>query len=132
MSMTDPIADYLTRIRNAMARRHSKVDIPASNMLKEISRILHEQGYIRNYTVIEDSKQGMVRVYLKYGADKMSTITGLQRVSRPGYRIYTKANEIPRVLNGLGVAILSTPKGILTDKEARKERVGGEILCKIW
>ena len=132
MSMTDPIADYLTRIRNAMARRHSKVDIPASNMLKAISRILHEQGYIRNFTVIEDDKQGVVRIYLKYGADKASAITGLKRVSRPGFRIYSKVDEIPRVMNGLGVAIVSTPKGILTDKQARKERVGGEVLCEIW
>ena len=132
MSMTDPIADYLTRIRNAMARRHSKVDIPASNMLKAISSILHEQGYIRNFTVIEDDKQGVVRIYLKYGADKASAITGLKRVSRPGFRIYSKVDEIPRVMNGLGVAIVSTPKGILTDKQARKERVGGEVLCEIW
>lgn len=132
MSMTDPIADYLTRIRNAMARRHSKVDIPASNILKSITQILHEQGYIRNFNFTEDDKQGKIRVYLKYTDDKTSAITGIQRVSRPGFRIYTKVDEIPRVLNGLGVAILSTPKGIVTDKQARKDRVGGEVLCKIW
>jgi len=132
MSMTDPIADYLTRIRNAMARRHSRVDIPASNILKSITHILHEQGYIRNFNFMEDDKQGKIRVYLKYGADKTSAITGIQRVSRPGFRIYTKVDEIPRVMNGLGVAIMSTPKGILTDKQARKDRVGGEVLCKVW
>ena len=132
MSMTDPIADYLTRIRNAKARRHSKVDIPASNILKEITRILHEQGYIRKYTFEDDDLQGTIRVYQKYGADKVSAITGLRRVSRPGYRIYTKVDDIPRVLNGLGLAIVSTPKGIVTDKQARKQRVGGEVLCEIW
>ena len=132
MSITDPIADYLTRIRNAARARHSKVDIPSSNILKEITRILLEEGYIRNYTTINDSKQGILRVYLKYNKDRKSAITGLERVSRPGYRRYTGVDEIPRVLNGLGIAILSTPKGILTDKEARKEKVGGEILCYVW
>ena len=132
MSMTDPIADFLTQIRNAMGRQHSKVDIPASNIIKEITRILLEQGYIRNYTVIQDGIQGKVRVYLKYGENKKSTIVGLKRISRPGYRIYTKVDAIPRVLNGLGTAILSTPKGILTDRQARKDRVGGEVLCSIW
>ena len=132
MSITDPIADYLTRIRNAAKARHSKVDIPASNMLKEITRILLESGYIQNYTTISDSKQGILRVYLKYSKDRKSAITGLKRVSRPGYRRYTGVGEIPRVLNGLGIAILSTPKGILTDKGARKEKVGGEILCYVW
>ena len=134
MSMTDPIADYLTRIRNATQAKHSKVDIPASNMLKKMTRILMEEGYIRNYTLIDDPRhrQGIVRVYLKYIGDRRSAITGLKRVSRPGFRQYTKVDTIPRVLNGLGIAILSTPKGILTDKNARKERVGGEILCHIW
>jgi len=132
MSITDPIADYLTRIRNAGKARHSKVDIPASNMLKEITRILLEEGYIRNYTTIDDPRQGILRVYLKYSKDRKNTITGLERVSRPGYRRYTGVEKIPRVLNGLGIAILSTPKGILTDKEARKEKVGGEVLCYVW
>jgi len=132
MSMTDPIADYLTRIRNATRVQHSKVDIPASEIIKEMTRILLEEGYIGNYTVIDDNKQGIVRIYLKYGEDQKSVITGLKRVSRPGYRRYAKVNTIPRVLNGLGIAILSTPRGILTDKQARKEKVGGEILCSIW
>lgn len=132
MSMTDPIADYLTRIRNATRVQHSKVDVPASKIIKEMTRILLEEGYIGNYTVIDDNKQGIVRVYLKYGEDRKSVITGLKRVSRPGYRRYAKVNAIPRVLNGLGIAILSTPRGILTDKQARKEKVGGEILCSIW
>jgi len=132
MSITDPIADYLTRIRNAARARHSKVDIPASNILKEITRILLEEGYIRNYITINDSKQGILRVYLKYNKDRESAIAGLKRVSRPGYRRYTGVEKIPRVLNGLGIAILSTPKGILTDKEARREKVGGEILCYVW
>ena len=132
MSITDPIADYLTRIRNAARARHSKVDIPASNILKEITRILLEEGYIRNYTTINDSKQGILRVYLKYNKDRESAIAGLERVSRPGYRRYTGVEKIPRVLNGLGIAILSTPKGILTDEEARREKVGGEILCYVW
>ena len=132
MSMTDPIADYLTRIRNAIQARHSKVDIPASNTLKEMTRILLEEGYIRNYTLIDDAKQDVLRIYLKYGEDRKSAIVGLKRVSRPGLRCYRGVKNIPRVLNGLGVAILSTPNGILTDRQARKERVGGEILCYIW
>ena len=134
MSMTDPIADYLTRIRNAARVKHSKVDIPASNMVKEMTRILMEEGYIRNFTIADDPKykQGVVRVYLKYGAERKSAITGLKRVSRPGYRQYTNVDSIPRVLNGLGVAILSTPKGVLTGKQSKKENVGGEVLCFIW
>jgi len=132
MSMTDPIADYLTRIRNATCVNHSKVDIPASNITKEISRILLELGYIRNFTVIEDNKQGIIRIYLKYGNNKKSVITGLKRVSRPGLRKYVGVNDIPRVLNGLGTVILSTPKGIMSDKVARKEKVGGEVICYIW
>lgn len=132
MSMTDPIADYLTRIRNAIARRHKKVDIPASNIIKEITRILMEQGYIKSYTEIDDDLQGKVRIYLKYDKEQKSAITGLKRYSRPGYRIYAKADEIPRVLNGLGVTVVTTPKGVLTDKQAKKERVGGEVLCQVW
>ena len=132
MSMTDPIADYLTRIRNASRARHSKVDIPASNLIKEMTRILQEEGYIRNYTTIDSDIQGTVRVYLKYNAEKQSAITGLKRVSRPGFRQYANLSNLPRVLNGLGVAVLSTPKGVLTDKQARAQSVGGEVLCYVW
>lgn len=132
MSMTDPIADFLTRVRNATRARHSKVDVPASNTIKEMTRILVEEGYIRNFTVIEDQKQGVVRIYLKYNSDRNSAISGIKRVSRPGYRRYARVNNLPRVLNGLGIAILSTPKGIVTEKTARKEHVGGEVLCYIW
>jgi small subunit ribosomal protein S8 len=132
MSMTDPIADYLTRVRNATRARHSKVDIPASNILKEMTGILLEEGYIQNYTTVDDPKQGIVRIYLKYNKDSKSAITGLKRVSRPGYRRYTGVDRIPRVLNGLGIVMLSTPKGILTGKQAKKENVGGEILCYVW
>lgn len=132
MSMTDPIADFLTRIRNAQMAKFGKVDIPASNLLKDMSRIMMEEGYILNYTVIEDEKQGMIRIYLKYGEKKKAAITGLKRVSSPGLRQYVDVKEIPRVLNGLGIAILSTSRGILTDKQAKKENVGGEVLCYIW
>ncbi|MBN1782522.1 30S ribosomal protein S8 [bacterium] len=132
MSMTDPIADYLTRIRNAQMAKFSKVDIPASNLLKEMTRIIMEEGYIQNFTLIEDDKQGLIRIYLKYGKQKKSAISGLKRISRSGLRRYTGATDIPRVLNGLGIAILSTSKGLLTDKQAKKENVGGEVLCYIW
>lgn len=132
MSITDPIANYLTQIRNAAQAKHSKVDIPASNLLKGLTQILLDEGYIRNFTVLDDGPQGHIRIYLKYGADRKSAITGLKRISRPGYRQYTGVQDIPRVLNGLGVAILSTPRGLLVDRKARKERVGGEILCHIW
>jgi small subunit ribosomal protein S8 len=134
MSMTDPIADYLTRIRNATRAYHSKVDIPASHIIKEMTRVLSEEGYIRNFTIIDEpnQRQGVVRIYLKYGEGKTSVIKGLRRISRPGLRRYTRVDNIPRVLNGLGIVVLSTPKGILTDKQARKENVGGEILCSVW
>jgi len=132
MSLNDPIADYLTRLRNAGMAKHSKVDIPSSRTKEKISEILKEEGYIQNYTLVEDSKQGMIRIYLKYGGDRKPTISGIKRISRPGLRFYTNADKIPRVLNGLGIAIISTPKGILTDKNARKERVGGEVLCYVW
>ena len=132
MSMTDPIADYLTRIRNAAKAKHSKVDIPGSNLLKAMTQILLDEGYIRNFTTIEDEKQGIIRVYLKYGAERKPAITGLKRISRPGYRRYAKVQEIPRVFNGFGIAILSTPMGIITNKRARKEKVGGEVLCYVW
>ena len=132
MSMTDPIADFLTRIRNAQMAKFSKVDIPASNLLKEMTRIMMEEGYILNHTLIEDDKQGMIRIYLKYGEQKRPAIAGLKRISRPGLRRYVGVTDIPRVLNGLGIAVLSTSKGIITDKKAMKENVGGEVLCYIW
>jgi small subunit ribosomal protein S8 len=132
MSMTDPIADYLTRIRNATRARHSKVDIPASNILKEMTRVLLQEGYIREFTSIDNGTQGIVRIYLKYDKDQRCAITGIQRMSRPGYRRYTSVDKIPRVLNGLGISILTTPKGILAGKQARKENVGGEVLCTVW
>ena len=123
MSLTDPIADYLTRIRNACQAMHSKVDIPSSNITKEMTRILQEEGYIRNFTFIEDHKQGILRIYLKYGDQKKSAISGIERVSRPGFRRYCKSGDVPRVLNGLGIAILTTPKGILTANKAKKLRI---------
>jgi len=132
MSLTDPIADYLTRIRNACQAMHSKVDIPSSNITKEMTRLLLEEGYIRNFTVIEDNKQGVLRVYLKYGDQKKCAISGLKRISRPGFRRYCKSGEVPRVLNGLGIAILTTPKGILTANKAKNLNVGGEVLCHVW
>ncbi len=134
MSMTDPIADYLTRIRNATRAQHSKVDIPISNMIKEMTRILMEEGFIRNYTIIEDTQQqqNIIRIYLKYGEGRKSVIKGIKRESRPGLRHYSNVKNIPRVLNGLGTVILSTPKGILTDRDARRENVGGEVLFSVW
>ena len=129
--MTDPIADYLTRVRNAIQARHKKVDIPASNLKREITKILLQHGYIANYTDVKDKKQGVLRIYLKYNEDQ-AAITGLKRVSKPGLRVYTDADELPRVLNGLGIAIISSSRGIMTDRRARKERVGGEVLCYVW
>lgn len=132
MHITDPIADLLTRIRNANAAKHDTVDIPSSNMKKSIVKILLEEGYIKGSQIIEDSKQGVIRVTLKYGANKSKVITGLKRVSRPGLRIYAGADELPRVLKGLGVAIISTSQGIMTDKNARAAKIGGEVLAFIW
>lgn len=132
MSMTDPIADMLTRIRNACQAKHAKVEVPASNVKKEIARILLEQKYIAKYVVIDDNKQGIIKMYLKYGPAGDSVISVLNRISKPGRRVYVKAATVPRVLNGLGIAILTTPKGILTDKQARQSYTGGEILCHIW
>jgi len=131
MSMSDPIADYLTRVRNAVRARHKKVDVPASGLKKEISRILLEQKFITSYTTVEDAKQGMIRIMLKYN-DTRSVISGLRRISRPGIRRYQNAGELPRVNNGLGVAVLSTSKGLMTDKQARKENIGGEVLFYVW
>ncbi len=130
--MTDPIADMLTRIRNANNARHTSVDIPASNIKKEIAKILLEEGYIKNLDVIEDEKQGMLKIELKYAESGQRVITGLKRISKPGLRVYVKCDDVPKVLGGLGTAIISTSKGIITDKEARKEGVGGEVICYIW
>ncbi|MCR2043517.1 30S ribosomal protein S8 [Anaerosalibacter massiliensis] len=130
--MTDPIADMLTRIRNGNNARHETVDIPASNIKKDIAQILLNEGFIKNFDVIDDEKQGLIRVQLKYGNNSEKVISGIKRISKPGLRVYVKNNEIPRVLGGLGIAILSTSKGIMADKEARKEKVGGEVLCYVW
>jgi len=132
MHITDPIADMLTRIRNANSAKHETVDIPASNMKKAIAQILLDEGYIASYKVIEDDKQGVIRVTLKYGENKTQVITGLRRVSKPGLRIYSNVEEMPKVMKGLGIAIVSTSKGIMTDREARKLNVGGEVLAFVW
>ena len=132
MQITDTIADLLTRIRNANSAKHETVDIPASNMKKAIAQILVDEGYVKNFTVIEDGKQGIIRVTLKYGGGKTPVITGLRRVSKPGLRIYKNVEDMPKVMKGLGVAIVSTSKGVMTDRQARKENVGGEVLAFIW
>lgn len=132
MHITDPIADMLTRIRNANNARHTTVDIPASNMKKAIADILLQEGYVKNVELIEDGIQGIIRVTLKYGENKQKVLTGLKRVSKPGLRSYASKEELPKVLKGLGIAIISTSKGIMTDKEARRQNVGGEVLAFIW
>ena len=132
MQITDAIADMLTRIRNANSAKHETVDIPCSNVKKAIAEILLEEGYIKSYTFIDDNKQGVIKVTLKYGPGKTRIISGLRRVSKPGLRIYAGVEDIPSVMRGLGVAIISTPKGIMTDKKARKENVGGEVLAFVW
>ena len=132
MHITDPIADMLTRIRNANSAKHDTVDIPASNMKKAIAQILVDEGYIKSFTVEEDGKQGIMDIQLKYGPNKSQVITGLRRVSKPGLRIYTSCEDMPKVMKGLGIAIISTSKGIMTDKDARKANVGGEVLAFIW
>lgn len=132
MNVTDPIADLLTRVRNASTAKHDTVDIPASNMKKAISRILVNEGYVKGMQVIDDDKQGTIKLTLKYGEGKKPAISGLRRVSKPGLRIYTNVENMPKVLKGLGVAIISTPSGVMTDKQARKENVGGEVLAFIW
>ena len=132
MTMTDPIADMLTRIRNANTAGHPTVDIPASKMKKSIAGILKEEGYIEDFEVIDDNKQGIIEIALKYGPNKAPAIMGIRRVSKPGLRIYTDVENMPRVINGLGIAIISTNKGIMTDKDARKANVGGEVLAYIW
>lgn len=132
MSMTDPIADMLTRIRNANMVGHERVEIPASKFKEQIARILYEEGYIRNYRFIEGSKQGILRVYLKYGENKEKVITQIKRISKPGRRIYVREDQLSRVLGGLGISILSTSQGIMTGAQCRKAGVGGELLCHVW
>ncbi len=132
MQITDTIADMLTRIRNANSAKHDTVDIPASNMKKAIAQILVDEGFVKGFTVIEDGKQGIIRMTLKYGANKAPVITGLRRVSKPGLRIYSNCEDMPKVMKGLGVAIVSTSKGVMTDKKARRENVGGEVLAFVW
>jgi small subunit ribosomal protein S8 len=132
MVMTDPIADMLTRIRNANMVRHEKLEVPASKIKKEIAEILKSEGFVRDFELIEDNKQGIIRIFLKYGANNERVITGLKRISKPGLRVYAKTGEVPRVLNGLGIAIVSTSHGVLTDKKARSKQVGGEVLAYVW
>ena len=132
MLMNDPIADMLTRIRNALIARHDTVSLPASNMKKSIAKILVDEGYIKSADYIDDGLQGQIKIVLKYAEGKQSVIRGLKRISKPGLRVYARNEELPKVLGGLGIAIVSTPKGVMTDKEARKAGVGGEVLAYIW
>ena len=132
MTMTDPIADMLTRIRNANTVGHATVEIPASKMKKAIAEILKEEGYIRGYEVIEDGKQGTIKVSMKYGPDKTKVISGIKKISKPGLKVYAKADDVPKVLGGLGIAIISTSNGLIPDKQARKLGVGGEVICYVW
>ncbi|MFC7787180.1 MAG: 30S ribosomal protein S8 [Bacillota bacterium] len=132
MTMTDPIADLLTRIRNANMVRHERLEVPASNIKKEIAEILKREGFVRDVEYVEDNKQGVIRIFLKYGANNERVITGLKRISKPGLRVYAKSTEVPKVLNGLGIALVSTSSGVLTDKEARAQQVGGEVLAYVW
>lgn len=132
MQITDTIADLLTRIRNANSAKHDTVEIPASNLKKDICQILADEGYIKNFSVIEDGKQGVIKVTLRYGEGKTPIITGLRRVSKPGLRVYSNVEDMPKVLKGLGIAIVSTSKGVMTDRKAREEHVGGEVLAYIW
>ena len=132
MTMTDPIADMLTRIRNANTVCHDTVDVPASKMKKSIAEILADEGYIKGFDVIDDNKQGTIRIEMKYGAGKERVISGIKKISKPGLKVYAKAEDVPKVLGGLGVAIISTSKGVISDKEARKLGVGGEVICYVW
>ena len=132
MTMTDPIADMLTRIRKANTVGHETVEIPASKMKKSIAEILKEEGYIEDFDIIDDNKQGIIKITMKYGANKEKVITGIKKISKPGLKVYAKANDVPRVLGGLGIAIISTSKGVVSDKEARKMGVGGEVICYVW
>ena len=132
MQITDSVADMLTRIRNAVSAKHDTVTVPASNVKKAIAQILMDEGYIKSYKVIEDNKQGIIKVTMKYGADKERVISGIKKISKPGLKKYAKAGEVPRVLGGLGIAIISTSKGVVSDKEARRLGVGGEVICYVW
>ncbi len=132
MVMTDPVADMLTRIRNASTANHDQVEIPASRLKKELARIFKEEGYIRDYKVVEEGNRGTIKVFLKYGPNKGKVITGIKRISKPGLRVYARQDEIPRVLGGLGCAVLSTSQGVMTDKQARHAGVGGEVICYVW
>ena len=132
MQITDSIADILTRIRNANTAKHATVDVPASNMKKAIAQILVDEGYIKSYQIIDDGKQGVIRITLKYGENKSQVITGLRRVSKPGLRIYSSCEDMPKVMKGLGIAIVSTSQGVMTDKKARELNVGGEVLACVW
>ncbi|MEG1557953.1 MAG: 30S ribosomal protein S8 [Oscillospiraceae bacterium] len=132
MHITDPIADLLTRIRNASTAKHETVEIPSSNMKKAIAKILVDEGYVKGMQVTDDSKQGVIKLTLKYGEDRRPAITGLRRVSKPGLRMYTSSEKMPKVLKGLGIAIVSTPKGVMTDRQARSENIGGEVLAFVW
>ncbi len=130
--MTDPIADMLTRIRNAGKTKHEKVDVPSSKLKLDIAKILKDEGYIKNYKLVKDRKQGVIRVYLKYSDDETPVIQGIRRISKPGRRVYVGSDAIPRVMGGLGTAILSTPKGMQTGRQAKKDNVGGEVVCHVW
>lgn len=130
--MTDPIADMLTRIRNSNDAKHDSVDVPASNIKKEVAQILLNEGFIKGFSSIDDNKQGIIRIDLKYGQNKEKVISGIKRISKPGLRVHVKNNDVPRVLGGLGIAIISTSNGMMTDKEARRNAVGGEVLCYVW
>jgi len=132
MSMSDPIADMLTRIRNAAKAKFNSVDIPESKLKTELAKVLRDEGFIRNYKFVKDTKQGVLRIYLKYGSGQSNIIMGLKRISKPSRRVYVKSKDVKPVLNGMGIAILSTSKGVMTDKRARREKVGGEILCNVW
>jgi len=132
MVMTDPIADFLTRIRNANSVNHEKVEIPASRLKRTMAQILKDEGMIKDFEYVEDGRQGLLCVHLKYGPNKQKVITGLKRISRPGLRVYAKKDEVPRILGGLGLAIISTSQGVMTDKQARKRGLGGEVLCYVW
>jgi len=132
MSMTDPIADMLTRIRNANTVYRDRVDVPGSKIKRAIAELLKEEGYIQDYRWIDDDKQGVIRLYLKYGPDRERVISGLRRISKPGLRVYAAKDELPKVLGGLGIAVISTSKGVLSDRRARREGVGGEVVCYVW
>ena len=132
MAISDPIADMLTRIRNAVKAKFNSADVPASKLKTELARVLKDEGYIKNYKFIQDGKQGILRIYLKYGQGQKATIYGIERVSKPSRRVYTKSKDIKPVYNGMGISILSTSRGVMTDKRARQENVGGEVLCNIW